>query len=112
MRLFAGMLVTAALVALVGCERIRPHRFELLNSAGTEVTEVRIGFGDAVLTKDRLEAGEAISFSPTTDTDGGIVLSYELEGRRIEHPLGYAAPPVAAVCDIRIVGRAVEGECR
>ena len=112
MRLFPSALLAASIAVLVGCALIRPHQFKLLNQASREVTAVRVEFGDAVLNRDRLGVGETISFSPATDTDGGVVLSYEFDGQRVEHQLGYVAPPVATFCDIRIVGRNVDGGCR
>lgn len=105
--------MTAAFVLflLSSCSALQRNQFELKNETGRELKDVNISFGDAVVRRPSLGPGETFSFHPSPDRDGGVRVSYLESGKRIEHKLGYVAPPISMTCKFVIISTDVRGEC-
>lgn len=103
--------VILALLSLPSCNMLQSNKFEITNGTERELRDVRISFADATATHQSLGPGETFSFKPSPDHDGGISVSYMDNGKRIEHELGYAAPPISMTCEFMVTGNDLRGDC-
>lgn len=108
-------LLVVAMVAVVSVSSCRlpySNSFEVKNETGSQLTNVRVLFADAVGHRKSLGVGEVYSFHPSPKHDGEISISYIERGTPVEHKLGYIAPPIPAACKFKITGNDVIGECK
>ncbi|MFO1254757.1 MAG: hypothetical protein U1E37_03725 [Sphingomonadaceae bacterium] len=90
-------VITAAAFPLVSCNPLQGDQFEVVNRSTSALTEVRLAYADDKFERPSLAPGKTFVVSPSPDHDGGILLSYRLDGQPISHVLGYAAPPISTL---------------
>lgn len=105
-------IVTAVMiVALSSCEVLQKNRFEITNKTDHNLEDIRISFADAGAQRQFLAPGETFFFRPSPNTSGGISVSYTEGGNRVEHMLGYVAPPISTRCKFQIASDDIHGDC-
>jgi hypothetical protein len=102
----------ASILLLPSCNLMQGNSVEVTNRSDSTLTDVRFAFADDAFERSSLAPGETFSISPSPDRDGGISLSYTLDGKIAEHELGYAAPPISMTCKFEVVGSDVRGDCK
>lgn len=101
----------AVILSLSSCDMLRGYKFEIINETGHELEDVQVSFADASAQQKSLGPGETFSFRPSPNTSGGISVSYIEGGERVEHKLGYVAPPISTRCKFQITSDDIDGDC-
>ncbi len=99
------------ILSLSSCDILRGYKFEIINETGHELEDVQVSFADDTAQRKSLGPGEAFSFRPSPNTSGGISVSYTEDGVRVEHKLGYVAPPISTRCKFQIRSDDIHGNC-
>lgn len=110
MKIILGVAIVVIL-SLSSCDMLRGYRFEITNETGHELEDVEASFADASAQRQSLGPGETFSFRPSPNTSGGISVSYTEGGTRVEHKLGYVAPPLSTRCKFQITSDDIHGGC-
>lgn len=105
------IFIIVAAFPLASCNALQSDRFEVVNRSSSALTEVRLAYADDKFERRSLAPGETFAVSPSPDHDGGILLSYKLDGQSVSHELGYAAPPISMTCKFEVSGRGISGDC-
>ena len=105
------VFATLLLVLVSSCSALRSNQFEVTNKTDRELTGVEVIFSDAGIRKGSLRPGETLSFRPSPSRDGRIAISYVVNGGKVDHELGYVAPPFSMRCEFQIVSGGVQGGC-
>lgn len=105
--------ITLPLAALLlpSCNMLQSNRFTVKNETEQSLSNIRISFADDTFQQRSLAPGTSLSFQPSPDHDGGISLSYTASGKRFDHELGYAAPPISMTCEFSVIYDEVRGDC-
>src|SRR5262245_32179149 len=106
------ILFVAIALPNASCNALRSDKVEVVNRSNSTLSEVRLAYADDKFERPSLGPGEAFDVSPSPNHDGGILLSYKLDGQTMKHELGYAAPPISMTCKFEISGRDVRGNCK
>lgn len=100
-----------ALLLLPSCNMLQSNHFAVKNETEQSLSDIRISFADDSFQQRSLAPGASLSFRPSPDHDGGISLSYTTNRKRIDHDLGYAAPPISMTCEFSVIENDVQGDC-
>lgn len=103
--------VTLMILILSSCDMLHGNKFEITNKTRHELGDVQISFADVSVQRQSLGPGQTFSFRPSPDHDGGIIVSYTENGKKVKHDLGYVAPPISMRCEFQIMNNDIRGDC-
>ncbi len=96
---------------LSSCSVFLSNKVEVLNRSESTLTNVQLNFANRKFERKLLAPGERFVVSPYSDNDGGITLSYILDGQMVNHKLGFTTPLIPMSCKFEVLGREVSGDC-
>lgn len=104
-------LLAVISISATSCSIFISNDVEVANRSDRPITDVRFVYADDVFEQSVLNPEEVFVFEPSPDTDGGITLSYAINGAKVQHQLGYATPAIGKRCIIELIGEEVNGGC-